>query len=331
MLFKHGLIFGKMMPVHAGHVYLIEQARKQCDKLTIFICTLEREPIPVHLRQYWLNQIFPDVEVIHCRENLPQYPYESPNFWETWVEIVRKYISSDVECLFTSEDYGIEFARRLGIMHIMIDKQRETVPISGTLVRAEPYKYWDYIPAAVRPYFTKKVVLVGPESTGKTKTSEILAKHYNTLWVREYGREYTDRVKNLNISDFSNIAVGQLDLEQITALKAAQQSKLLICDTDLIVTQIWGEIFLNCCPQWIVEANANNNKKYDLYLLMNTDIPWVNDGTREFNHIREWHFHRLERELIERQINYVVISGKTFEERTRQAIVAVDELMKNVI
>ena len=327
---NHGLVFGKFLPVHKGHVYLIEQAQRQCDRLTVFLCTLDREPIPGDLRVSWLRTLFPDVEVVHCREDLPQYPQESAAFWDTWVGVVQSYVARDIDCLFTSEDYGIEFARRLGIAHVMVDRNRTAVPVSGTLIRDTPYQYWDYIPTVVRPYFMKKVVLTGPESTGKTITSQLLAEHYRTMWVPEYGREYTDLVKHLTLEDFTNIASGQLALEHRIAIQASQVSKLLICDTDLIVTQIFGEIMVKGCPRWIIETNEKNARKYDLYLLMSPDIPWVNDGTREYGDIRDWHFRRLQQELVERETHYVIIDGTSFEERTRKAIIAVDDIMKGV-
>jgi HTH-type transcriptional regulator, transcriptional repressor of NAD biosynthesis genes len=267
------------------------------------------------------------LNIVHVTEEAPQFPHEHIDFWKIWVNIARKYTSSDLDCIFTSENYGDEYANKLGIEHVLVDIDRKTIPISGTLVRTDPYKYWNYIPEIVKPYFMKKVVLTGPESVGKTTTSRILAEHFKTLWVPEYGREYTERKPQLELRDISHIAAGQLELEQIISTQAAQKSKLIICDTDLIVTQIWSEIFFNTCPQWIVEANELH--KYDLFLLMNTDIPWVNDGTRAFGHIREWHFERLKKELDERNIKYVTISGN-YEQRTERAIEAVEKLMVNV-
>jgi HTH-type transcriptional repressor of NAD biosynthesis genes len=332
---KHGLVFGKFLPPHLGHVHLIEEARKRCTKLTVLVCSLKREPIPGELRHYWMTQIFPDLEIVHVTDEVPQYPHEHPDFWNIWINIIRKNTTDDLDCIFSSEDYGFELATRMGIYSMLIDKERKEVPISGTLIRSNPYKYWKYIPSVVRPYYMKKVVLTGPESVGKTFTSEYLANKFNTLWVPEYGREYCEEKskitkreasESLGILDFSHIASGQLIKEQSTMMRAAEKSQLIICDTDLIVTQIWSQIFLGKCPEWIAQYNRHHH--YDLYLLMNTDIPWINDGTREFGNIRQWHFDRIERELKERRLNYVVISGN-YEERLNRAEEVITSLIKN--
>lgn len=332
-MFKHGIIIGKFCPVHLGHLHLIEEARKKCDKLTVLVCSLKNESIPGELRHYWMSQIFPDLDVVHVTDEVPQYPHEHINFWNIWIDIIRKNSSSDLDCIFSSEDYGLELATRMGIQNVCVDKERKQVPISGTLIRSNPYKYWNYIPTVVRPYYMKKVVITGPESVGKTFTSEYLANKFNTLWVPEYGREYCEEKSKLTgksaseslyFMDFSAIASGQLTKEQIISMQASQKSKMLICDTDLIVTQIWSQIFLGMCPEWIAQYNRHHH--YDLYLLMNTDIPWINDGTREFEHTRQWHFDKIERELKERHLNYVVISGN-YEERLRNAEKAVANII----
>jgi HTH-type transcriptional regulator, transcriptional repressor of NAD biosynthesis genes len=88
---------------------------------------------------------------------------------------------------------------------------------------------------------------------------------------------------------------------------ARSSNKILFCDTDLIVTQVWSEIYFNECPDWIVKENQS--RRYDLFLLMDIDVPWVDDGTREFPHLREKHFGRLKLELEQRELPFKIISG----------------------
>lgn len=331
MKYKHGMLLGKFCPPHRGHLYLIQKAAEQCEKLTVLVCSIKSEPIPGDLRYYWLSSIFSDdknINMVHVTDENPQYPHEHPNFWTIWVNTIREN-APDIDAVFSSESYGIELGKYLGIPHVMIDIERKSVPISGTLIRSNPYKYWEYIPQIVRPYFMKKVVLVGPESTGKTFTSEYLANKFDTKWVEEYGRDYLD-VKNASIEeqDISTIAAGQLFREQIVSIEAGMHSSLVICDTDLIITQIWSEIYFGSCPEWIVRANQQ--QKYDLYLLMKPDIPWVDDGTREFPHLRDWHFNRIEKELKQRKLNYYIISGN-YEERLNSAESLVHKLIDETV
>jgi NadR type nicotinamide-nucleotide adenylyltransferase len=227
-----------------------------------------------------------------------------------------------VDVFFSSEEYGDELARRMGIRHVMVDQSRSTVPISATKVRQNPYAQWAFVPEVVRPYYIKRIVLTGPESTGKSVLAQKLAEHYQTNWVEEYGRTYCERFgTDLDDLDFAHIAGGQLLLED----KAARQAnRILFCDTDLIVTQIWGDIYLQHCPQWILEMN--HVRRYDLFLLLGTDIPWVDDGTRGYAEVRQWQWQRLKEELESRNLPYVMINGN-FAERFDRAVAAVDKLL----
>ena len=168
----------------------------------------------------------------------------------------------------------------------------------------------------------KKVVLSGPESTGKTFLSQKLATHFHTVWVEEYGRAYCQTVgQNLTSLDFAHIAGGQIFLEDEAAKKA---NVVLFCDTDLIVTQIWAEIYKVECPGWVIEETLRRH--YDLFLLLAPDVAWERDGLREYPHIRNWHYERLKTELEKRKVPLVIISGD-YESRMQQAIGAVEKML----
>ncbi len=167
-----------------------------------------------------------------------------------------------------------------------------------------------------------RVALVGPESSGKSYLAEYLARHFNTVFVEEYGRTYCEKFgMDLTPLDFAHIAGGQLYREDEMA---AQARGILFCDTELIVTQVWSEIFFNgACQPWIVRAGQQ--RYYDLYLLFAPDIPWENDGLRAFEQQREWMFNRL-REILEiRNLKFEIIRGG-YAERTRAAVEAVEKL-----
>ncbi len=323
MAISKGLVLGKFMPLHAGHIHLIETAAAQVDQLTVLVCSIQAEPIPGALRYHWVKEQFPEVRVLHLTDENPQEPSEHRFFWEIWTDSIRRNCPAGLDVFFSSEDYGDELARRLGIRHVLVDRERKQVPISATMIRTDPFAHWDFVPRIVRPYFIKRIVLTGPESTGKSVLAQQLAEHYQTNFVEEYGRTYCEEHStDLSPLDFAHIAGGQLYREDEAALAS---NKILFCDTDLIVTQIWGEIYLNHCPSWIVEAN--HLRRYDLFLLLQTDIPWVNDGTRGYEKVREAQWERLREELESRNLPYVVISGD-FENRLEQAITAVEEILR---
>lgn len=306
--YKKGFVLGKFLPPHNGHLHLIQSAMEMVEELTVLVCTIKKEPIPGILRYQWMKELLPRARVIHVTDEVPSYPHEDPEFWNIWTPLLKREISAGTEVFFSSEDYGDEVAERLGIEHVMIDKSRRVIPVSGTVIREQPFKYWDFIPENVRPYFIKRIVLTGPESTGKTTMAKKLAEEFNTVWVEEFGREYfVQKDGKLVLEDIQHIAEGQIKLEDEAALNA---NKLLFCDTDLIVTQIWSEIYFKTCPQDVIDKSYE--LKHDVYLLMDIDIPWEDDGTREFPHLRQWHFDRIKEELNARKLNYIVISGEHY-------------------
>lgn len=168
----------------------------------------------------------------------------------------------------------------------------------------------------------KRVALVGPESCGKSYLSEYLARHFQTVFVEEYGRTYCEKFgMDLTELDFAHIAGGQLYREDEMAPKA---NGVLICDTELIVTQVWSEIYFNgVCQPWI--EWASRQRHYDHYLLLAPDIPWVNDGLREYEHRRDWMFQRLHDILKERKLPFTIVQGD-FETRDKVAVAAVLEV-----
>ena len=172
-----------------------------------------------------------------------------------------------------------------------------------------------------------RVVVFGPESTGKTTLCKDLAAHYKTLWVPEFARDYLqekwDTTQEIcTLEDLPTIAQGQMDLEN-EALKNA--SKVLFCDTNILVTQIWSETHFDgyCDPKIIA---AVNQVYYDLYLLTGIDIPWVADDLRDRPIDREGMFEYFKVKLEEQNVAYEYIKGDR-ENRIKQATTAIDSII----
>ena len=184
----------------------------------------------------------------------------------------------------------------------------------------------------------KKIVTIGPESTGKSSLCEELAKHYNTAWVPEYAREYLlTNGKDYGYEDLLTIAKGQLEQENEMSYQfsidspepdsplTTQHLPLLFIDTDMYVMKVWCEFVFGKCHQWILDQITS--RKYDLYLLCNTDLPWVKDELREYPDLetREKLFHIYKDILINQNTPWVEIKGG-YEERLQLAIDAVENL-----
>lgn len=180
----------------------------------------------------------------------------------------------------------------------------------------------------------KKIVILGPESTGKSTLCQQLATHYNTAWVAEYAREYL--LKNGSAYSYENlldIAKGQIENEESGTwnLELANKSEIanlksqIFIDTDMHVMQVWCEFVFERCHHWILNRIAE--RKYDLYLLCNTDLPWVKDELREYPDLvrRQKLYHHYKDIMLNQNVPWVEIRGN-YEERLQKAIEAVDKL-----
>lgn len=171
----------------------------------------------------------------------------------------------------------------------------------------------------------KKIVVIGPESTGKSTLCEQLAKHYQTEWCAEYAREYLlTHGSNYQFGDLLAIAKGQLSLEEATAQKVQQQNgSLLFIDTDMYVMKVWCEYVFGRCHPFILEEIAT--RKYDLYLLCDIDLPWVKDELREYpDEQPRRELYRIYKDIMENQSTPWAIIHGNYEERLQKAIAAVD-------
>jgi len=180
----------------------------------------------------------------------------------------------------------------------------------------------------------KKIVVIGPESTGKSWICEKLAAHYNTNWVKEYAREYLlANGKEYTLNDLDLIAKGQLENENRIAdqvkdrFESVDAKKPLFIDTDLYVMKVWSEFVFNQCSFDILNSIVHQN--YDLYLLCKPDIPWVSDELREYPDLmtREKLFLHYKDIMINQSVPWIEISG-SFENRFQMAIQAVNQLLQ---
>lgn len=316
------MILGKFLPPHAGHEYLIRFGLNFVQKLHVLVCSRDREPIPGSLRFEWVRELFPQANVIHVHQELPQEPHEHPRFWEIWRETVHAAVGEPIDYVFASEDYGTRLAQELGARFVPVDIERSSVPVSGTAIRAEPLRHWEFLPECVRPYFVKRVCLFGPESTGKSTLASRLAEHFQTVHVPEFARGWLNPQQGqCHYDDIAVIARGQIASEDALARRA---TRILFCDTDLWLTTLWSDVLFQKCPAWIAAAAAQ--RKYDLYLLLDIDVPWVDDSQRYLPHRRQEFLDRC-RELLESQgLRYSLISGP-WEVRWKSALSLVEGLM----
>ncbi len=319
-----GLVIGKFYPPHRGHKFLIETAQRAVDRLDVLICVLHDQAISGDLRQSWLREIHPTANVMQIDD------IGDDDNSEVWAAYTKRILGQSPDMVFTSEGYGDAYARFLGCRHILVDRERHQVPISGTKIRSNPLAYWDFLEPCVRAHFAKRICVVGAESTGTTTLAQDLAKHFETVWVPEYGREYCEKLTAAGVdlwnyrwksSEFTIIARAQVELEQKMAREA---NRVLICDTDAFATSIWHERYLGSRSSEVDAIAASQPDR--LYLLTDCDIPFVQDGLRDGEGIRKWMTDRFKEELTQRKLSWMKVSG-TRAQRMNSAIQRIESLL----
>lgn len=339
---KVGFYGGKFMPFHQGHLYSTLKASAMVDKLYVIVlydeardrklCAEGNMPyVPYKERALWISQETrdcPNIEVLYIED--ADSPDEDYNWFEGGKRI-KAAIAEPITHVFSSES---SYSKWFDVIypeaeHVVLDEQRQMFPISATQIRTEGvYKHWHMLPASARPFFTKKVAVVGTESCGKSTLVRNLAKLFQTVYVEEYGRTICEELGNGSdlIMDrhYEAITYGHKHLE-FQRLKEANQ--VLFIDSEQVVTQYYTKVYQGYeLP--IVEA-AIATQRYDLYLYLEPDVPWVEDGYRVLGEetVREKNNALLKEMFAQRHIPIEIISG-TYEERMEQAIQLVRALFK---
>ena len=319
--YRRGVIVGKFYPPHRGHGYLIETAQAAVVHLTVIVCGKVDELPEPRVRAAWLKELYPSVEVKVIEDRY------DPNDSGLWAELTVGWLGAVPDVAFTSEEYGPRWAGLMGCEHITVDLGRERFPISSTAIRADPLAHWEFLDPCVRAFYVVRVVVVGAESTGTTTMAKTLAEHYDTVWVPEYGREYSEHMMDRigtyawTTQDFIHIAAEQSKREEIAARRA---NRLLVCDTDAFATAVWHERYMGFRSSEVERVFAGH--KVDLYLVTGTDIPFVQDGYRDGESIRDWMHKRFISELEGDGKRYVLLSGP-HAGRLREAVAAIDPLL----
>lgn len=319
-----GFLLGKFMPPHAGHMQLWETAAALVDELTILVCWLPDDPIPGPLRLQWVKELAPNARVIGHGETVPQAPGESRDFWRVWREIVRAAHPEPIDLLFAGEDYGAELARQVGGLFVALGGRVMNADrsgpggISATAIRADPWAHWGWLPAPVRAFYGKTVCLHGVESTGKSILAERLSERFGTAAVAEYGRIHCE-MHGTDCTRDDLLLIGRV---QQAAIEAAKPwgSGFVVADTDALMTAAWSEMMIGEEPPALL-----GYPKADLYLLLEPDVPWIDDGTRLYPGEERARFHAIAESVLSNAgVGFELIGGD-WEKRFERACAVVED------
>lgn len=342
----HGMVVGKFYPPHAGHHHLIRVAAAACAEVTVVVAPSRQESIPLELRLDWLREEHADTPWVRFvgRYDDMRVDYDDPGVWDAHCAVFREAVGGRaVDAVFSSEKYGDELARRFAAVHVEVDAPRLAYAVSGSAVRADPVACWAHLSAPVRAWFTRRVVVLGAESTGTTTMAAALAEHYAarggvwaaTRWVPEYGRELTERkLARLRLADPAatvfDVTWDRADFVEVARAQSAAEdaaarvgSPLLVGDTDALATRVWEERYLGSSSPGV----RGLARRPDLYLLTSpVGVAFADDGLRDGEHLREWMTGRFREVLADSEAPVVELCG-SHTVRLRAAVAACDALL----
>ncbi|EKT53995.1 multifunctional transcriptional regulator/nicotinamide-nucleotide adenylyltransferase/ribosylnicotinamide kinase NadR [Providencia rettgeri] len=340
-----GVVFGKFYPLHTGHIYLIQRACSQVDELHVILChdeprdkdlfvnsSMSQQPT-VSDRLRWLLQTFKYQKNIHIHsfdENGIE-PY--PHGWEVWSDGMKGFLKKhniNPSFIYSGEaNDAPRYKKYLGIETILIDPERTFMNISGNQIRQAPFRYWEYIPTEVKPFFVRKVAILGGESSGKSTLVNKLANIFNTSSAWEYGRDYVfshlggDEMA-LQYSDYDKIALGHAQYIDF-AVKYA--NKVAFIDTDFVTTQAF-------CLRYegkehpFVQALIDEYR-FDLVIVLENNTPWVADGLRSLGSDKDRKaFQGLLIEMLKKNnIEFVRVESSDYDTRFLVCVTLVQQLL----
>jgi HTH-type transcriptional repressor of NAD biosynthesis genes len=318
------LIIGKFYPPHNGHHYLIDTALEEMDRVIVLVNYSACESIHGQDRMRWVAERHRKADVRLVRD---EHPIEfTDDGWnahlDVWIEALDRDVPTHV---YTAEDYGDEFARRLGerlntaVEHRQLDVTRARFDTSASAIRKDPASNWQWLARPTRAGLTRRIVICGAESSGTTTLARDLAKAFKTAWVPEYGRILTEALEGSDYFTWDTEVFEHIQREQ-NALEeryARSAGPVLICDTDPYATSMFHELYVGG------ESPVRWTPAKALYIITDDQgVEFEQDGSRRFEARRRWQTEWFERRLTKEGRPWVKVTGGR-EDRVAQATVPI--------
>ena len=285
---RRGITGGKWFPFHLGHDLMITSALETMEHLVIVIANDSADKnskVKSQMQQRYGGRFGAEIEYV-CKVDtevteLDEYGTAiDQDYLQRWADYflgldphATHYVSSDV--------YGKAIAKLMGVEWFPVDPDRETVPISGTKIRSDLIKYWNYVVPEARYDWAFKVAILGPESTGKSTMVKTLGKQIpGSAIVPEYGRTLSEVKDNkLTLDDFFAI----IKVQQAMIEQAAQLSPMVITDTEVLTTALFGSTYLTFHDNEILQISIMLDflqQDIDYFVVLAPTVFWCDDGSR---------------------------------------------------
>lgn len=314
---RRGLTLGKFAPFHRGHQLLVETALAEVDELVVMVYATDLINVPLQVRAGWIRELYPTVRIIEAWDGPDSYG-DTPEICRLQEDyILSKLAGLHITHFYSSEFYGDHVSRALGAVDRRIDEARNAVPISGTALREDYFAGRQYVAPTVYADLITKVCFMGAPSTGKTTLARTMAEHHDTAWMPEYGAEFwLEHQINRRIAreQFEQIAPEHNRREDTLTL---QSRTYLFCDTNPITTYLFAKDYHGNAGPVLTRLAIEAEKRYDLFFLCDTDIPYADTWDRSGDQKRHWFQQQIIGDLAERRVPFFRISG-TLDDRVSQ-------------
>ena len=300
---KLGLVIGSFSPLHNGSLTLCKVANAVSEKIIIVVINSSSDQIPIKLRIHWLKQENPHAIVKQLEKNTPL------SFEDQLIKMLKSslnYLGSNELQLFSSDPSLANLAKRIKIKCTILDPERLGQNIKSADIIADPYMRWFDMPLSVRLSLIRRIVLIGPESVGKsTLAKQLRSSSVKQPFLPEYGRPYETFRKRGPYEDY--------EFEDIVKIHAAHRKALLpfsgpifIEDTDELATAVWVEMLMS---KRLINIEKQIKLPF-LYLLMDPSVPFISETIRYFdNEKRLEFFNKIKDKLEYYKASYTIIKG----------------------
>lgn len=325
---KTGLTLGKYSPLHKGHQLVIETALKEMDHLYVMIYdSPATTSIPLKVRARWIRELYPQVSVIEAWNGPTEVGY-TPEIMRTQEAYLLAHVhDKNITHFYSSEPYGDHVSKALKAVNRTVDISRSIVPVSGTVIRENPYSARSYLADNVYRDHVVNVVFLGAPSTGKSTIAEHLAHELSTLWMPEFGREFWEKNqidRRLTRDQLVELARGHLEREEDLLLKARNY---LFTDTNVLTTLLFSYYYHGSASPELEEMALKHVSRYDLCFLCDADIPYDDTWDRSGEMSREIMQQQIIADLNSRKISYILLQGSVAE-RKNQVMQVLDSFNK---